>query len=229
MKGKRFFLKKEAKTSINKQQMMMTPSLEQKRKEEVPSLLIPLFFVVFVIGLLAATVPYLMSTSSMGDMAPANGSFHLIDDRGQPVTDRSWPGKFLLVYFGYTHCPDLCPTMLASIASALNDLGRQADRVQPLFVTVDPGRDTPPVMKDYTALFSPRILGLTGASTALAEVAQEYGVRYARQQTGPAPGDYEMEHSAYAYLVYPSGDLALTIPPGQSAGEMAKELASILE
>jgi protein SCO1/2 len=206
-----------------------TPGPGRNRRETVPSLLIPILFLVFVIGLLAATVPSLMSTPSMGSMTSGVGGFRLVDGRGQIVTDRSWPGKFLLVYFGYTHCPDLCPTMLATIAGALNDLGGQADRVQPLFVTVDPGRDTPAVMKDYTALFSPRILGLTGASTALAEAAQDYGVRYARQQTGPAPGDYEMEHSAYAYFVYPSGDLALTIPPGQSAGEMAKELATILE
>jgi protein SCO1/2 len=187
-----------------------------------------LLFIAFVVVLLAATVPTLMSTPSMSGMAPGIGPFKLVDGRGQVVTDRSWPGKFLLVYFGYTHCPDLCPTMLATIAGALNDLGTKADRVQPLFVTVDPERDTPPVMRQYTALFSPRILGLTGATSDLAAAAQEYGVRYARQQTGPAPGDYEMEHSANAYVVYPSGDLAMTIPPGQSPAQMASELATIL-
>jgi len=206
-----------------------TPKLGRQQGEGVPSILIPLFFIVFVIGLLAATLPYLMNTPSMSSTAPASGSFRLIDSRGRPVTDRSWPGKFLLVYFGYTHCPDLCPTTLSNIAAALNDLGGKADRIQPLFITVDPQRDTPVVMKQYTALFSPRIAGLTGTSAELAEAAQAYGVRFARQQTGPLPADYEMEHSADVYLVYPSGDMALTIPPGQTPGQMASELTSLLD
>jgi protein SCO1/2 len=209
-------------------QDMARPDLGRRHREEVPSILIPIAFMVFVVGLLACTVPYIMSTPSMGHMASSGGGFRLIDGRGQVVTDRSWPGKFLLVYFGYTHCPDLCPTMLANIAGALDDLGAKADRIQPLFVTVDPQRDTPSVMKQYTALFSARIAGLTGTTTEVAEAAQEYGVRYLRQQTGPAPGDYEMEHSADAYLVYPSGDMALMIPPGQTSRAMASELAAQL-
>jgi protein SCO1/2 len=212
---------------MNEQATTRSPG--PKQTKDAPSIFIPLFFIAFVVVLLAATVPSLMSTTSMGSMSSNVGSFRLLDDRGQVVTDRSWPGKFLLVYFGYTHCPDLCPTMLANMAVTLNDLGARADRIQPLFVTVDPQRDTPAVMKQYTALFSPRILGLTGASSDLAEAAQAYGVHYARQKTGPAPGDYEMEHSGDAYLVYPSGDLALTIPPGQSSGQMASELAPILQ
>ncbi len=209
---------------------MTTPDRSPRPREEVPSILIPIAFVVFVIALLACTMPYIMSTPSMGSMASNGdpGSFRLIDGNGRVVTDRSWPGKFLLVYFGYTHCPDICPTMLADMAGALRDLGARADRIQPLFVTVDPQRDTPALMKQYTALFSPRIAGLTGTTAALGAAAQEYGVRYLRQQTGPAPGDYEMEHSAYAYLVYPSGDMALMIPPGQSSRDMAAELAARL-
>jgi len=207
----------------------VTRSPGPNQAKDAPSVFIPLFFISFVIVLLAATVPSLMTTSSMSGMSSSVGGFRLIDGKGQVVTDQSWPGKFLLVYFGYTHCPDLCPTTLSNIAGALNDLGRKANRIQPLFVTVDPQRDTPSVMKQYTALFSPRLVGLTGAPNDLAEAAQEYGVRYARQQTGPAPGDYEMEHSAYVYVVYPSGDLAMTIAPGQSSAQMASELANLLD
>jgi len=210
-------------------QKVNAPDLGGLKTEEVPSIFLPIVFILFVVVLLASTLPYIMSTPSMGSMNTASGGFRLVDDKGHIVTDRSWPGKFLLIYFGYTHCPDICPTMLANISGALNDLGTKADRIQPLFVTVDPQRDTPSVMRQYAALFSPRIAGLTGTTTELAAAAQEYGVRYVRQQTGPAPGDYEMEHSAYAYLVYPSGDLALTIPPGQTSRQMASELASLLD
>jgi protein SCO1/2 len=192
------------------------------RANEVASFVFLLLVItVFMMVMMAMALPYIIASPSAG-----GGSFRLVGDQGQIVTDRSWPGKFLLVYFGYTHCPDICPTMLATIAGALNALGAKGDRIQPLFVTLDPQRDTEAVMKQYTALFSPRIAGLTGTTTALAEAAQDYGVHYARQQTGPAPGDYEMEHSAYAYLVTPGGQVALTLPPGQSSQQMASELAA---
>jgi protein SCO1/2 len=201
----------------------------RRHAEQVASFLVPIVaIIVFLMVMTAMALPYVMSNPSMGAMGPGSGRFRLIDGGGQIVTERSWPGKFLLVYFGYTHCPDICPTMLANIAGALTDLGTKADRIQPLFVTVDPQRDTPTVMKQYAALFSPRITGLTGTTAALTEAAQDYGVHYARQQTGVAPDDYEMAHSAYAYLVYPSGELALTIPPGQTSGQMASEFASQL-
>jgi protein SCO1/2 len=195
----------------------------------VPSLLLPLAFISFVLILLGCTLPYITGTESMESPSSFVGPFRLVDGNGQVVTDHSWPGKFLLVYFGYTRCPDLCPTMLATEAATLQQLGEAADRVQPLFVTIDPQRDTPAVLKQYTALFSPRILGLTGTSTNLGEAAEEYGVRYARQKTGPGPNDYEMEHSGFAYLVYPSGDLALTVPPGQTPSQMKSALSSFLE
>jgi len=174
--------------------------------------------------MIAVALPYVTSSPS-ASVAQIGGGFRLIDGQGQIVTDRSWPGKFLLVYFGYTNCPDTCPTTLASIAGALTKLGAKADRIQTLFITVDPDRDTPAVMKQYTALFSPRITGLSGTAAALAEAARAYGVQYARQPTGAAPGDYEMEHSAYVYLMTPEGQLAVTLPPGQTSGAMAADLA----
>ncbi len=210
-------------------QNLATRRVGRRATEAASFLVLILAITVFLMVMMAFALPYITTSSSTGSAEPAGGSFRLLDDRGQVVTDRSWPGKFLLVYFGYTHCPDICPTMLSSIAVALNDLGPRAGLIQPLFVTLDPQRDTPSVMKQYTALFSPRILGLTGTSTALAEAAQAYGVRYARQQTGPAPGDYDMEHSGYVYLMYPAGNLALTIPPGQASGDMASEIAARLQ
>jgi len=90
------------------------------------------------------------------------GPFTLVSGDGHTVTDRDFRGKYLLVYFGYTYCPDVCPTTLNAVAGALDKLGSTADRLQPLFITVDPRRDTPEVIKQYTAAFSPRLLGLTG-------------------------------------------------------------------
>jgi protein SCO1/2 len=100
------------------------------------------------------------------------GPFTLENADGQTVTDRDFRGKYMLVYFGYTYCPDVCPTTLNAVADALDKLGNKADRLQPLFVTVDPRRDTPAVMKQYTAAFTPRLEGLTGTPAEIAAAAK---------------------------------------------------------
>src|SRR6266542_5971239 len=107
------------------------------------------------------------------------GPFTLTSPDGATVTEQTYRGKWLLVYFGFTSCPDSCPTALLEIAAALEKLGPGADRLQPLFITVDPLRDTPAVMGNYTQSFDPRIVGLTGTPQQIAAVAQEYGVYYA--------------------------------------------------
>ena len=137
--------------------------------------------------------------------AGIGGPFNLVDGDGRAVTDQSFRGKYLLVYFGYTFCPDACPTTLAEVAGALDQLGSRADKLQPLFISVDPARDTPGVMKQYTAAFSPRIEGLTGSADQIKQVAGEYRVYYARHQTGPKPDDYTMDHSSILYVMGPDG------------------------
>lgn len=102
------------------------------------------------------------------------GPFTLESSSGHAVSDRDFRGKYMLVYFGYTYCPDVCPTTLNAVADALDRMGKRADDLQPLFITVDPRRDTPAVMKQYTAAFSPRLLGLTGTDAQIAAVAKEY-------------------------------------------------------
>ena len=133
------------------------------------------------------------------------GPFTLENADGQTVTDRDFRGKYMLVYFGYTYCPDVCPTTLNAVADALDKLGNKADRLQPLFVTVDPRRDTPAVMKQYTAAFTPRLEGLTGTPAEIAAAAKEYHVYYAEHRTGPGPNDYSMDHSSILYLMAPDG------------------------
>lgn len=131
------------------------------------------------------------------------GPFKLVDQNGRTVTDADFRGKWLLIYFGYTHCPDACPTALNAIAEALDRLGPDRKKIQPLFVTLDPERDTPAVLKDYTAAFQSNILGLTGSAEQIAAAAREYRIAFEKHPTGD--GDYGIDHSSLIFLVDPAG------------------------
>jgi protein SCO1 len=133
------------------------------------------------------------------------GPFTLTSPDGATVTEQTYLGKWLLVYFGFTSCPDTCPTALLEIAAALTRLGPDADKLQPLFITVDPSRDTQAVMGNYTQSFDSRIVGLTGTAQQIAAVAQEYGVYYAPRKNGSGAEDYVMDHSTYLYLMDTEG------------------------
>jgi protein SCO1/2 len=160
-----------------------------------------LFSVTFAMVLVTTVLPMRATTSPV----TIGGPFTLVAPDGTTVTEQTYRGKWLLVYFGFTFCPDTCPTTLLEIATALEKLGPEADRLQPLFITVDPLRDTPAVMGNYTQSFHPRIIGLTGTPQQIAAVAQEYGVYYAPHRTGPAAEDYVMDHGTYLYLMDPHG------------------------
>ena len=156
------------------------------------------------------------------------GPFTLSTPDGTTVTDQTYRGKWLLVYFGYTFCPNSCPTMLLEIATALKKLGPDAAKVQPLFITVDPQRDTPEVMQQYTQSFDPRIIGLTGTPQQIAAVAEEYGAYYVRHQTGPSAEDYVMDHSVYLYLMDPGGNYVRAFDSGTSGDRIADALRKLL-
>jgi len=150
-------------------------------------------------ALIMGALPALAATSPV----TVGGPFTLTAPDGTTVTERSYAGKWLLVYFGFTFCPNTCPTALLDMATALQKLGPDANKVQVLFITVDPRRDTPAVMGRYTQSFDARIVGLTGTAEQIAAVAQEYGAYYAVHRTGPGPDDYLMDHSTYIYLMDP--------------------------
>ena len=160
--------------------------------------------------------------------AAIGGPFTLVDSAGKTVTDRDFRGKFMLVYFGYTFCPDVCPTTLNQVAVALDKLGAKADRVQPLFVTVDPARDTPEVMRQYTAAFTPRLLGLSGTPEQIAAAAKAYRVYYAEHRTGPGPLDYTMDHSSILYLMGPDGAFLAPVRADADGAEMADEIGKLV-
>jgi protein SCO1/2 len=134
------------------------------------------------------------------------GPFILTATDGTLVTDKTYRGKWLLVYFGYTSCPNTCPTTLLEISTALAMLGADSGKLQPLFITVDPQRDTAELLGEYLQSFDPRIVGLTGTAEQIAAAAKEYGVYYAPQRTGPGAEDYVIDHSSYLYLMGPSGN-----------------------
>jgi protein SCO1/2 len=156
------------------------------------------------------------------------GPFTLEDGAGKPVTDRDFRGKYMLVYFGYTFCPDVCPTTLNAVADAMDKLGIASSHIQPLFITVDPKRDTPAVVKQYAAAFGPAILGLTGTPEQIAQAAKEYRVYYAEHRTGPGPNDYAMDHSSVLYLMGPDGAFIAPVRADQSGDEIAANLKKLM-
>ncbi len=166
---------------------------------------------------------------NVGGVPSIGGPFHLTDGDGRQVTDRDFRGRWMLIYFGYTFCPDVCPTTLNQVAEAMDLLGAKADRLQPVFISVDPGRDTPSVVKQYALAFSPKLIGLTGSPEEIATVAREYRVYYAVHRTGDKPGDYTVDHSSILYLIDPEGRFVAPIRADSSGKEMAEVLSRYLQ
>ncbi len=174
---------------------------------------------------LVALVAGIVFWSGAGGAPSIGGPFSLTDGDGRAVTDRDFRGRWMLVYFGYTSCPDVCPTTLNQVAEAMDRLGPKADRLRPVFITVDPARDTPAVVKQYVAAFGPRLVGLTGSPEAIAQVAREYRVYYAVHTTGGNPGDYTVDHSSVLYLIDPEGRFVAPIRADATGSDMAAAIA----
>jgi protein SCO1/2 len=158
--------------------------------------------------------------------ADIGGPFRLLDGSGKTVTDNDFLGKYLLVYFGYTHCPDVCPTTLGAIAEAVGKLpAADQTRLVPLFITVDPQRDTPAVVGDYAHAFGKAFVGLTGSSEAIASVEQEYRVYAARHAL--KGGDYAMDHSSVIYVMGPDGRFLTVLDDQMAPAKMTEQLAKL--
>ena len=169
--------------------------------------------------------------SAAGIGAPSGvqvgGDFSLVNQDGKPVTAASYRGRWMLVYFGYTFCPDVCPTELQTISSALDSLGSQADQVVPVFITVDPERDTPAHLGEYVKLFSDRLVGLTGTPQQIAAAARAYRVYY--QKVVPKNSTtYLMDHSSFLYLMGPDGTFRALFRPGTTVQDLAEAIRSRL-
>ena len=163
--------------------------------------------------------------------ALVGGPFELVDHTGRSVTQAAYAGDYLLVFFGYTFCPDVCPMTLGRVSVALDALGEgAAERVRPLFISVDPERDTPEVLAAYVVAFHPRIVGLTGSAEQIKAVAKAYRVYYLRvEEEGASAEDYMMDHSTIIYLMAPDGRYLRHFSNGTNPETMAASIRDELE
>ncbi|MBT3916013.1 MAG: SCO family protein [Rhodospirillaceae bacterium] len=155
--------------------------------------------------------------------------FSLVDHNGRSVTKADFTGKYLLVFFGYTYCPDVCPTALNDMSEVLDELGASGNSIVPLFISVDPKRDTPEHLKSYVENFHPRFIGLTGTSAQIAAAAQSYKVRYIKMEDEDGdPETYYMGHSSKVFFVGPTGELLISFSGSTQPAEMKSKIANLL-
>jgi len=189
-----------------------------RRRAKRSGRLTALIAAVLLLGASAGVFALIRSeTREQVAQATIGGPFRLIDSQNRTVTDQDFRGRYLLIYFGYTGCPDICPTTLASVVQALGLLGKRAAAVQPVFITVDPAHDTPSVMRSYVADFSPRLIGLTGTPAELGAAEKAFHVTVEVTAAG-------INHSAVLYLMGPDGHFLAPLPADSSAAVIAKDL-----
>ena len=210
-------------------------SVEQKTGAPRRSRLVWLIWIVAIAG--AAALGWLISDlvtpgggaliSRVRPMAvpPIGGPFSLVDDTGRPRSDTEFRGRLMLIYFGYTHCPDACPTALQDMADALAKLGPDAQQVAPIFITIDPARDTTQYLKGYAEQFDPRFVALTGDADQIAAAAKAYRVYYRKANDKP---DYLMDHSSIVYLMGRDGTFLTHFTHETTPDQMADALRKYL-
>jgi cytochrome oxidase Cu insertion factor (SCO1/SenC/PrrC family) len=167
------------------------------------------------------TVPGL-GRSVITGQADVGGPFRLTDQNGKAVSDADFRGRYMLIYFGYSFCPDVCPTTLSVMAQALDRLGGESRRVTPIFITIDPERDTPQVLGDYMKAFGPSFVGLTGSAPAIKDVEKKYRVYAVKKPL--EKGAYGMDHSSVLYLMGPDGKMISFYDEAISPDDLAKDL-----
>jgi protein SCO1 len=185
------------------------------------------------VGALAALI-FMLAAHQPGQQGESTGKalisgpFSLVDATGRHVTDKDFAGKPMLVYFGYTSCPDVCPAGLQIISAALDKLGDTAAGLTPIFITLDPEHDTPAVMGEYVKSFHPRIIGLTGSADEIAAVAKAYRIYYKKVADKRDPTRYSVDHSSFIYLMDGKGELVKHFPHTVGVDQLAAELAKAL-
>ncbi len=179
-------------------------------------------------ALLLATGAFLWFTGANPAKSIIGGPFTLVSGDGKPVSDTDFRGRYMLIYFGYSFCPDVCPTSLNTVAEALDRIGPLAEKVQPIFITIDPKRDNQEAVKQYAAAFGTRMIGLTGTEEQIGAVARAFRVYYREHRTGPGPNDYSMDHSSILYLMGPDGRFITPIRAEQPPEDLAAVLRRLV-
>ena len=178
--------------------------------------------------LVLGAVAYFFFTS-----LPEGRSFSLVDHNGRAVTEQDFRGKFMLTFFGYTYCPDVCPTELTVMSEVLDILGEDGDRVVPVFISIDPERDTPEQLKDYVENFHPRLVGLTGTPEQVAAAARSFGAEYRKilplDEKEEDAGDYYMGHSTSTYLTGPNGESLISFARNTKPEAIAERIGKIMK
>jgi cytochrome oxidase Cu insertion factor (SCO1/SenC/PrrC family) len=177
--------------------------------------------------LVAGTAYYFagsIQTATSTGTALVGGPFSLTDQTGRKLTDKDFLGKYMLIFFGYTYCPDVCPTELQVMSAALDNLGAKGDDIQPIFISFDPQRDTPEVLKQYVTNFHPRLVGLTGTPEEIAAVAKAYRVYYSKLENSSGPDTYLMDHSTITYLMDKQGKFLKHFSYSTDAAALAQAL-----
>jgi len=194
--------------------------------------LLTVIIAAFLIGALGSAA--LLVLGGQGPMVETTGKaliggpFTLVDQTGRTVTDQDFRGRYMLVFFGFTHCPDVCPAELQVMSASLDELGPKADEIVPIFITLDPERDTQEAMGAFVKNFGSRFVGLTGSPEAIAAAADAYRVAYAKIQEDTRKPDYSIDHSGLVYLMGKDGEYITQFPYGTPAAKMTETLRRYL-
>lgn len=171
-----------------------------------------------------------IGTSHADEAAPVGSRFILNNHNGKIVMDRDFQGSFMLVAFGYTYCPDICPTALSNMAAALDELGDRARQIVPIFISVDPERDTPARLREYVPHFHPRLVGLSGPAGMIDRVTSGYRAIYKKvPSTDGDPKNYTIDHTASIYLMAPDGKFLVKFAHAMNPGEMANRIRDFID
>ncbi|MET0432379.1 MAG: SCO family protein [Pseudolabrys sp.] len=166
--------------------------------------------------------------STVSGKPSVGGPFSLVDQTGKRVTDKDYRGRYMLVFFGYTNCPDVCPAGLQVMSAALDKLGKRADEIVPIFITLDPTEDTTEKIAAYIKAFNPRLVGLTGSESEIAATAKAYRVYYQKVRDDKDPKRYTIDHSAIFYLMGKDGTLVAPVPHTNDVDQLALALDKAL-
>lgn len=205
----------------------MSPRLSPSSSYLIPAVL--LIGAIFVSGYLwqlgdTREAQFSQTTGQTG-VADVGGPFSLIDQDGVRRTDKDFLGRYMLVFFGFTYCPDVCPTTLAILSAALNEIGPEAENIVPVLITVDPARDTPEALKPYLSSFGPNFVGLTGTAEEIAAVANAYHAYYEIVEN--EGGDYTLNHSTAIYLMGPDGKFVTNYTLNMGLDAIAADLRNL--
>ena len=193
----------------------------RNRQALIPYLLLVAALIGGVLWYESSKVPGLGRVVTTGQ-ADVGGPFQLTDQSGKRVTDKDFRGRYMLIYFGYSFCPDVCPTTLAVMAQALEKLGDRSQRIAPILITIDPERDTPKVLEDYVKAFGPSFIGLTGSAAEIKDAEKKYRVYAVKKPL--EGGNYGMDHSSVIYLMGPDGKMVSFYDEAISPDDLAKDL-----